>query len=443
MPRLSSEMDRVRDAITTQRKQSELKRSRSEDNQTFYENVTVYPLVTNGVDGAVIRIDDVTREQQLEEQLNHSRKLEAVGTLAGGIAHDFNNMLGGILGATELLAFHLPDNPKAKKLHQTILDATTRAADLTSKLLTFSRHNPQASTIVDVHEIINDTVVLLENTIDRRIILEIDLGADASAIVGDTSQLQNIFLNLGINASQSMPDGGTLSICTQKSEIDASYCNTSTFDVRPGCYLDIEVRDTGCGIPQEYQSKIFDPFFTTKSQGLGTGLGLAAVYGSVQQHKGAIQVNSEPDLGTTFRILLPLTDGDITPETTLQPLIKGKGRILVVDDEQVMRVTAQAILEELGYEVVLAENGQQAVTIFKEEKGTFDLIVLDMVMPVMNGRDCFLLLKEQDANVRVILSSGFAREEDIKEMKHNGLKGFIRKPYRRANFSQIVHEALS
>lgn len=443
IPRLSSEMGRVHDAIVTRSKQSELKRLRVEKDQTFYENVTVYPLITNGIDGAVIRIDDVTREQQLEDQLNHSRKLEAVGTLAGGIAHDFNNMLGGIIGATELLAFYLPDEPKAQKLHQTILEATTRAADLTKKLLTFSSHNPQASTVVDVHEIINDTLVLLENTIDRRIVLELNLTAESAAIVGDPSQLQNVFLNLGINASQSMPDGGKLSISTQKLHIDAAYCNSSTFDLRPGCYLDIEVRDTGCGIPLEYQHKIFDPFFTTKSQGIGTGLGLAAVYGSVQQHRGAIHVTSEPDLGTVFQILLPLTDKDVAKEGAVKPLVKGSGRILVVDDEQVMRITAQAILEDLGYEVVLAEDGQQAVTIFQKEKGAFDLVILDMVMPVMNGRDCFLQLKEQETDVRVILSSGFAHEKDIQEMIDSGLNGFIRKPYRRANLSQLVHEVLS
>ncbi|MEE4241390.1 MAG: PAS domain S-box protein [Desulfopila sp.] len=444
LPRFSDEMEQVYNAIKTRKKHTGLKRLQSEKDHVLYENITIYPLVTNGVDGAVIRIDDVTREQQLEEQLNHSRKLEAVGTLAGGIAHDFNNMLGGIMGATELLGFHLPDDPKAKKLHQTIIDAASRAAALTGKLLTFSRHNPKASTVVDVHEIIHETMVLLKNTIDRRITLDLDLAAELSTVVGDPSQLQNIFLNMGINGAHAMPDGGKLLIATQKLEIDEAYCETSTFAIQPGNYLEIEIRDTGCGIPLEYHTKIFDPFFTTKEQGLGTGLGLAAVYGSVQQHNGAIYVYSEEGSGTAFQILLPLTDVDKTIETTRQHSVKkGSGRILVVDDEEVMRITAQTILEDLGYEVVLAEDGQQAVTIFKKEKGAFDLVVLDMVMPLMNGRDCFLLLKKLDANVRVVLSSGFAREEDIEDMNLSGLKGLIRKPYRIAELSEIVHDNIS
>ncbi len=443
MPRLSDEMNRVHSAIATKTQLSEIKQSQTGGDKPIFENITIFPLVTNGVEGAVIRIDDVTREKQLEGQLNHSRKLEAIGTLAGGVAHDFNNMLGGILGATELLSFYLPDDPKAKKLHRTIFDATTRAADLTSKLLTFSRQSPQASSVVEVHDIIRETSVLLENTIDRRIVINLDLNAASAVIVGDPSQLQNAFLNLGINGSHSMTEGGILTFSTQQLDIDALFCEVSSFNIEPGKYLEVEVRDTGCGISPEDQDKIFDPFFTTKAQGVGTGLGLAAVYGVVQQHQGAIHVYSAPDSGTSFQMLFPLSTEELPLALNLPPVMKGSGRILVVDDEEVMRITAQAILEDLGYEVILANDGEQAVKVYEKNQEDIDLVILDMVMPIMNGRDCFLRLKELDINVRVILASGFSREDDIQEMKINGLEGFIRKPYSRSNFSQIVHKVLS
>jgi CheY-like chemotaxis protein len=284
---------------------------------------------------------------------------------------------------------------------------------------------------------------LLENTIDRRIVINLDLNAASAVIVGEPSQLQNAFLNLGINGSQSMTEGGILTFSTQQLDVDDLFCEISSFNIEPGKYLEVEVRDTGCGITPEDQDKIFDPFFTTKAQGVGTGLGLAAVYGVVQQHQGAIHVYSTPDTGTSFQMLFPLSTEEVSLDLNLPPVMKGSGRILVVNDEEVMRITAQAILEDLGYEVILANDGEQAVKIYEKNQENIDLVILDMVMPIMNGRDCYLRLKQQDVNVRVLLASGFSREDDIQEMKINGLKGFIRKPYSRSSFSQIVHKVLS
>lgn len=380
---------------------------------------------------------------KLLEQLNQAQKMDAIGQLAGGIAHDFNNMLGGILGAGQMLPRYLSDDPKAKKFHSLIMQSATRAADLTGKLLTFSRSSRKASTPVNIHEIIQETITLLENTTDRRIRIETDLKADKSSIVGDPSQLQSAILNLGINAAQAMPNGGTLRFATRLLDIDDVTCNLSPFDLQPGQFLEIKVTDTGCGISVENMHRIFEPFFTTKEQGKGTGLGLAAVYGTITQHAGSIAVCSELNSGTNFQILLPLNASAKASETQYQKTINGKGNILVVDDEEVMRITAKANLEDLGYSVLLAENGEEAQSVFKENAGSINLVILDMIMPVMNGKDCFFALQKLNPEIRVILSSGFVREEDLEEMKRSGLKGYLHKPYLSETLSQTVYNALN
>ncbi|MBW2735487.1 MAG: response regulator [Deltaproteobacteria bacterium] len=393
--------------------------------------------------GVVLVFRDVTNEAAIQEQLWHSQKMDAIGQLAGGVAHDFNNMLGGIIGASELLGARLPKDPEAQDLHNIIMDSARRAADLTEKLLTFARRKPSASSTIDLHRTIHDTVALLETTIDRRVQIEVDAAAEENLVVGDPSRIQNALLNLGINASHAMPEGGVLRISTQVVELDASYCEASTFDLKPGPHLKIEVRDTGRGIAAKDLARIFEPFYTTKEQGKGTGLGLAAVFGTVQQHGGAITVYSELGTGTSFQLLLPLTKGEAIAQPASPQTIRGSGRILVVDDEPAMRITAEAILVGLGYDVLLAEDGKEGVKIFDENPGAIDLVLLDMIMPVMNGRDCFAAIRKTKPDARVVLSSGFSREEDIQEMMAMGLNAFIRKPFRGAALSQVVHDVLT
>ena len=381
-------------------------------------------------------------KNELVSQLNQAQKMDVIGQLAGGIAHDFNNMLGAILNSGELLSKYLPEHPKAQKYHNLIVQSAKRAADLTGKLLAFSRTSSKASATVDIHTIINETITILKNTIDRRIKIKSDLKAIPSLIEGDASQLQSALLNLGINSSQAIMSGGTLEFSSSLIEVDSTFCEQSIFDLRPGCYLEIKVSDNGCGIPDENRDKIFDPFFTTKEQGEGTGLGLSAVYRTIKQHAGSIRVSSELNVGTTFDILLPLANKKVTAEAQTQALINGEGTILVVDDEENMRVTASAILEDLGYTVIQAKNGKEAVSIFKTCDTSIDLVLLDMMMPVMNGKDCFNALLQLNPQVRVLVSSGFIVEKDLMEMQKRGLKGFIRKPYLREPLSQIIHEAL-
>jgi PAS domain S-box-containing protein len=397
----------------------------------------------NGKPAILIFARDISDQRRLEESFHQAQKMEAIGQLASGVAHDFNNMLGGIMGAAEMLGLCLPDDAKAKKFHLMILEAAGRAAGLTKKLLSFSRSSKQISTPVNVHDVIKEAIVLLENSIDPRIKFQVGLKATKSTVIGDPSQLQNVFLNLGINGSHAMPDGGTLFISSDITELDTLYCQYSTFSIQPGKYLKLEIRDTGIGIESEYIGRIFEPFFTTKEQGKGTGLGLASVYGSIQQHGGAITVySSKAGTGTTFHVLLPLADTESTRQLVPPILQKGSGRVLVVDDEEVMRLTAKAILEELGYEVIVARDGQEGLQIYLEEHSAFDLVLLDMVMPVMNGRDCFEAMRKHNPNVLVVLSSGFSKEEDLREMKEHGLVGFVRKPYLSSTLSQTIHNAL-
>jgi PAS domain S-box-containing protein len=414
----------------------------TKDKEELTVQVSAVMVEWSGKPAVLVLATDISELRRLEESYHQAQKMEAIGQLASGVAHDFNNMLGGIIGATEMLGLYLPDQAKAKRFHQMILEAATRAASLTKKLLSFSRSSQHNSTPVDVHDIIRETLVLLENSIDSQVEIQVNLKAVRSTVIGDPAQLQNMFLNLGINSSHAISDGGNLSISSDITELDDLYCNYSTFTIQPGSYLEVEVRDTGVGIAPEHMGKIFEPFFTTKEQGQGTGLGLASVYGTIQQHGGAITVHSKRGTGTTFHVFLPLADAKARAQRVTPILQRGSGRILVVDDEEVMRLTAKAILEDLGYEVTVAGNGQEGLQLYLQEKSDFDLVLLDMIMPVMDGRDCFEAMRKHNPDALVVLSSGFSKEEDIQEMKAHGLAGFVRKPYRSSTLSQVINGAL-
>ncbi|NRA40164.1 MAG: PAS domain-containing protein, partial [Planctomycetes bacterium] len=318
--------------------------------------------------GTVLILSDVTREKHLEEQLRQSQKMEAIGQLAGGIAHDFNNMLGGIIGAAELLSMGTQQINDHETCIDLIMKTATRAAELTGKLLSFSRKGKMVNTKVDMHAIIADTIDILQRSIDKRIIIRDDLSADRPDVFGDPAQLFNVILNLGLNARDAMGDAtgevGVISVSTENIEIDGIFCDKSEFDIHAGHYLLISVRDSGVGISPEERGHIFEPFFTTKDPGKGTGLGLAAVYGSMCDHDGAVTVYSELGQGSVFNIYLPTSDA---PDTEIHVMNQDLGNlsnntcVLVIDDEEIIRQTAQAILEANGCEVLLARNGVEAI----------------------------------------------------------------------------------
>ncbi|MEE4252635.1 MAG: response regulator, partial [Desulfuromusa sp.] len=417
----------------------------SKNGEEFLVSDTAAPIknADDQITGVVLVFRDITEEKALQEQLLQTRKMDTIGQLAGGVAHDFNNMLGGIIGAAELLKRKLPKDPKCDKYLGMIMDSAEQATNLTSQLLTFARKQHIHSTPIDVHLVLDNTLSLFEKTVDRRIRVSFNRGADTCMVVGDSTQLQNAFLNLCINAAQAMPDGGDILISSQNKKLDKIYCDNSAFKLEPGPYLDIQFRDCGCGISEEHLSKVFEPFYTTKELGQGTGLGLSAVLGTVQAHNGEVSVYSEIGKGTVFQVLLPLTEAEAEDlPTTSQPQC-GSGLILIVDDEHVMRDTAGAILEDLGYQVLLAENGQVGLDLYRQNKNKIDLVLLDMIMPEMNGRDCFCEIRKINPNAKVILLSGFTKSQDLNDLRAAGLSGFIRKPYRAAGLSEIIADAMS
>lgn len=380
--------------------------------------------------------------EKLREQLQHSQKMDAVGQLAGGVAHDFNNLLSGIMGAAEMLRDIEPGSSKHFKFIDMILSSTTKAADLTRKLLTFSRRREAEKKPVDMSRIVGESFEIFKRTLNRNIVLVFKNSATQTVVPGDETMFQNVVMNLGINASHAMTDGGNLTLSLKNVQIDTENNRVGEFELAAGKYIELAVADTGTGMTPEIQKRIFEPFFTTKERNKGTGLGLSMVYGTVKGHGGAIDVHSEPDKGSTFRVLLPVIQASEEIMTANLGIVSGSGRILLVDDEDVLRNLGRSMLESLGYEVVLAIHGREAVEIFEKMPDKIDLVVLDMIMPVMGGKEALIELKRISPACRIIVASGFAKENDLAEMESLGISGFLRKPFRLAEFSQAIARVL-
>ena len=399
------------------------------------------PILADGgeVLGVVMVLRDITEQESLAEQLRQTQKMEAIGQLAGGVAHDFNNMLGGILGAAEMLAMDLAPEHENRSLVDMIIETTDRAADLTRKLLAFGRKRSVISTPVDIHAIVDDALALLERTVDKRIVLVKDYQTDEAMVVGDLVQLQNAVLNLAINARDAMPDGGTLTVTTKTVDLDDTWCANSPFDLEPGAYVVVSVQDTGSGMSHDIQQRIFEPFFTTKGEGQGTGLGLAAVYGTVVSHHGACSVYSEVGHGTVFHLYFPVAPVTARRvEVVAEALPQGSGCILVIDDEAMIRATADMILSQHGYEVLLAEDGEEGLDLYRQHGDRIKVVLLDMVMPKMSGNEVYRELRQIDAAAQVILSSGFSQGQRLDD----GVAGFISKPYRRQELLRTIAEVI-
>lgn len=412
-------------------------KARRADGSPFWCEVGLRPLRVEDRLLVIASVRDVSARKEMESQLHHARRLDAVGQLAGGVAHDFNNMLAGILGSAELLRFELAGAPAERlELVDLIVQSAQRAAGLTRKLLDFSRKGVAESSVVDVHEAIEGAAAILQRSLDKRVRLELALAAPEHRVRGDLSALQNAILNLGINAGHAMPEGGELTLSTSLVQAPGAGA-----DAPPA--LEIRVADTGCGIPEDLREKIFEPFFTTRAPGQGTGLGLAAVYGTVSAHGGRLRVESGVGRGTTFFISLPLCrDEEDRRDAAPAPVVEGRGCVLVVDDEATVRTMAVRLLRNLGYETLEAGDGVEALSVYRRAQGAVDLVLLDMVMPEMDGRECFEELRRLDPAVRVVLSTGYPREADLGDLKRDGLAGVLQKPWRVADLGRAVAEAL-
>jgi CheY-like chemotaxis protein len=355
--------------------------------------------------------------------------MESIGTLAGGIAHDFNNILGGILGYASLMKTKTTESHPFFNYIDVIEKGAIRASELTAQLLAFARGGKYDSKPVNLNRIVNETLKIIQETFDKSVVIRTRLFDDLPTVEADAGQMQQALMNLCINAADAMPDGGILTLETGIETI-AEKSTRTEMEIAPGPCVVLSVSDTGSGMGKDTVQRIFEPFYTTKEQGKGTGLGLSMVYGVVKNHGGLVRVDSRPGKGTTFRIFLPISGEPEEVELAMKDGVKGgKELILVVDDEEPIRSIAKEILEEFGYRVLLAEDGQEAIGIYREQKEEIDLVILDMIMPNMGGRETFTKLKELDSNIKAVLSTGYSRDGKAQEILDEGMMGYIQKPY--------------
>jgi signal transduction histidine kinase len=377
-------------------------------------------------------------EERLEmaEQLQQSQKMEAIGQLAGGVAHDFNNILTAVLGSAELLRIQTKGQYAA--LIENIIHASTRAAGLTRNLLDFSRKGTFQNIPVDIHAMLRETAELLSHSIDKRIEVALCLESENHVVTGDPGKLQNAFLNLGINARDAMPMGGRLEFAARNVTLETE-THVQSGLLAPCDYIVVSVTDTGVGIDPSNIDRIFEPFFTTKAEGKGTGLGLASVYGCVAIHNGELDVRSNPGEGTTFDIYLPSPKYKMTVIENAEPtgLLKGEGHVMIIDDEEVVRVYTERALVELGYTVSVFDDPEKALNYAEHAHAMISLVILDLMMPKMSGKETLSALLNIDPKIPVIIASGFSSRQEGDLLKE-GARRFLRKPFRFDELSRFV-----
>jgi hypothetical protein len=391
---------------------------------------------------------DITEKKRLAEHLVQAQKMEAVGRLAGGIAHDFNNLLGAILGYASYLKRHVEPDDRRFKSVETIEAAAERAADLVQRLLSFARRGPADATPFSPNAMLEEMIRLVARSIPENVRIEKSLALGLPAVEGDETQLQQAILNICLNARDAMPGGGVLSVETARAgpeDLPAALAAASGPGAvrKGGEYVLVRVRDTGVGMTADVRARIFEPFFTTKARGKGTGLGLASAYAIVKSHGGEIEVTSEPGKGTEFRVFLPASEREPAPERR-DPALEGgvRGTVLVVDDEPSIRALTHDLLTDLGCDVVLAGSGPEALERYAELRGRIDLVVLDIVMPGMNGLETFRRLRRIDSEARVLVASGYSPEGMAADALREGALGFIHKPFRAAELASSVKAAI-
>jgi len=383
----------------------------------------------------------------MDRKLQESQKLESLGILAGGIAHDFNNLLTGILGNASLLRLEFAPAAAATPIIEQVELSAKRAADLCRQLLAYAGKGRFVVQRLDLNRLVEDTTHLLQISISKHCVLRLNPAPALPAVNADATQLRQIVMNLVINASEAIGTrSGIIALSTGAARLDEAYIATlyQGADVAPGDYAFLEVSDNGSGMDAGTLARIFDPFFTTKFT--GRGLGLAAVLGIIRGHRGAIKVYSEPGRGTTFKILLPCADGPAEPAEPApagdEPAWRGQGTVLVVDDEETVRAVAARMLERLGYTVVLAGDGREAVEIFRAEPARFALVLLDLTMPHLDGEETFRQLRHLAPGVKVILMSGFNEQEAVSRFTGKGLADFLQKPFEADGLTQAVRRVL-
>jgi len=391
------------------------------------------------------RKESENERKRLQDQLLQAQKMEAVGTLAGGIAHDFNNSLQGILGYTQILIFEKNKEDPDLKLLKQIEKAAQRSSELTRQLLTFSRKMESQLRPLDLNQEVQQLEQLLERTIPKMIGIETRLGSDLNIINGDPVQIEQVIMNLSINARDAMPDGGKLAFECENTILDEDYCKIHV-DVSPGKFVRLRISDTGNGMDRQTLDHIFEPFFTTKAMSEGTGLGLAMVYGIVKNHGGHITCESEPGKGTTFSVYFPVIDeADSQQPEQHQAMTQtpyGNETILLVDDEDFLRDLGKRMLTKFGYTVLTAPDGETAVQVYREQGAQISLVILDLIMPGIGGRNCLDQILKEDPSATVIIASGFSVDGSTQKEIESKAKGFVSKPFELDQMINIVRKTL-
>lgn len=382
---------------------------------------------------------EVTEQKQLQVHLSHSQRMEAVGQLASGVAHDFNNLLTIVKGYSGLLLERNPEGPDSQAARE-IQNAAERAAALTHQLLAFSRKQTLQPRVLDLNKIVHGLEMMLRRVLTENVELRIQTAADLGLVKADPVQMEQVLINLVVNARDAMPKGGTLTIATAPRQV-LQHSGEGESLMRAGSYVSLTVSDTGIGMDSATRTRIFEPFFTTKEVGKGTGLGLATVYGIVKQSNGHIEVESEPGKGASFRISLPRVEQEVTAPRK-PPMTEpkhGTGTILLAEDEPLLRELGQTILTQAGYAILTAPNAEALKTFVAEHEGKIDLLLTDVVMPGMSGPELVKLVRARWPEVRVLYMSGYA-DDEIEDLDRDA--GFLQKPFTPTELTAKIAEML-
>jgi PAS domain S-box-containing protein len=383
---------------------------------------------------------DITEKKRLESQLLEAQKMKAIGTMAGGIAHDFNNLLMGILGNVSLILSEIGSSHAYHEELSHVEELVQHGVSLTRQLLGFARGGKYEVTVTDLNRIMQRSSDMFSHT-RKEITIHQKCKKNLWTVEVDQGQIEQVLMNLYVNAWQAMPGGGEIYLQTENLTIDES--TAESYGLKPGNYVKVSITDTGAGMDEETRQRIFEPFFTTKEMGRGTGLGLASVYGIIKNHGGSIQVYSEKGKGTTFNIYLPASEKELVKEKKRPgKYLKGTETILLVDDEKGIAEIGEKLLKKMGYTVFIAGSGKEAIEIYEENKEKIDLVILDLIMPVMGGGETFAQLKKMNPGIKVLLSSGYSLNGQASEILKNGCKGFIQKPFTLRELSQKVRSVL-
>lgn len=421
-----------------------------------YWDIYIFPMISGNIPGLVIRADDITEKEEIEQSLRRAQQMELLGTMAGGLAHDFNNSLSGIIGTLSILKYKIKNNlikdvnsPDLNNYLNLMQNSADNSSRIVKHLLALSHQQETIAKNIDLVKIIDNVISVAGNTFEKRIVIKKTIEKENAIIKGDPSQIEQVVLNIAINAYHSMTimkdkeEPGEILFILNKINADNDFCDRHPM-AQIGYYWKLSIKDSGIGMDKDTQSRIWAPFFTTKKKENGVGLGLSMVYSIIKKHGGFIEVNSRINEGSIFDIYLPASVESLAKEEDIKEdaFYHGEGLILVIDDEASLRQIAKDMLESCGYEVILAKDGLEGIEKFKQYKDEISLIILDVIMPIKSGKEIYLELKNIKKDIKVIVVSGFRKDRRVDFLLEQGCISFVQKPFDFKTLTSAVHKAL-